>query len=233
MFVKCKDIILKNKGFLFLMLMIIIVKSSIIDWNYVPSGSMRPTLSDGDQIVVNKLAYDIKIPLINKSIYKIKNPERGDIIIFDSKIQGIRMVKRLIGLPGDHLVLKDNVLFINGVKSEYLDNYSNEQIETTFNEIDKFENRITQYKRENFCNISHPIRLVKNIKRLTQMDTDVKIPDNMYFAMGDNRDESLDSRFWGFVERNEIVGQTSFVLFSLNKMNYYIPRANRSFHSIK
>ena len=240
-----KNKIKENKGFLLLLLLILTVKSSVIDWNFVPTGSMRPVLSDGDQIIINKLAYDITIPLTHKSIHKFNDPKRGDIIVFDSEVENLRMVKRVMGVPGDKLKIENNILYINGEKAVYEDNYTSEQIETTFKKLDQeskkyYEDRgvntkhfYADYKNETILGITHPIRIEKGYKLPDVLNSEVVVPEGKYFALGDNRNNSKDSRFWGFVERNEIVGKVNFVIFSLDQSNYYLPRLNRFFTNIE
>ena len=103
---------------LFIVLMIIF-RSALADWNVVPTGSMKPTILEGDRILVNKLAYDFKVPLTHISVYKFADPKRGDIVVFDSKLADTRLVKRVIGLPGDTVEMRDNRLIINGVEARY------------------------------------------------------------------------------------------------------------------
>ncbi len=107
------------RGFALFVFLMIIFRSALADWNVVPTGSMKPTILEGDRILVNKLAYDFKIPLTHISIYKFADPKRGDIVIFDSKLADTRLVKRVIGLPGDTVEMRDNRLTINGIDAQY------------------------------------------------------------------------------------------------------------------
>jgi len=234
-----------NKGFLLLLLLILTVKSSVIDWNFVPTGSMRPVLADGDQIVINKLAYDITIPLMHKSLYKIADPKRGDIVVFDSVKENLRMVKRVIGIPGDVVTINNNILQINEEKAIYKENFSSEYITSTFADLDivtkeyyeshgvNTKNVYMEYKTETIMGITHPIRLEQGFELSPEFNTKVQVPEGMYFVMGDNRNNSKDSRFWGFVKRNEIVGNVNTIIFSLDQNDYYLPRLNRFFVSAK
>lgn len=239
---KILETIKNNKGFFTLLLIIITTKSSIADWNYVPTGSMRPTLSDGDQIFINKLAYDITIPLTHISLFKIKDPSRGDIVVFDTASQKVRMVKRVIGVPGDEIRLKKNELFINGEKMEYgeyqkdlsvfkkLDISDKETYKEEGLPYDKME---VVYKNETLNTVDHGIRIEKNVQKYSPLDAIVeKVPEDSYFVMGDNRNNSYDSRFWGFVKRDEIVGKVNTVIFSLDQDKYLMPRSNRFLKSV-
>ena len=107
------------RGFAVFIVLMMLFRSALADWNVVPTGSMKPTILEGDRILVNKLAYDLKIPLTHVSLYKFADPQRGDIVVFDSKAANTRLVKRVIGLPGDTVELRDNRLTINGIAARY------------------------------------------------------------------------------------------------------------------
>lgn len=238
-----KKNIKNNLGFIAIVMSVITVKSSIADWNFVPTGSMRPTLADGDQILVNKLAYDITIPLTHYSLYKIKDPSKGDIIVFDSNEEGIRMVKRVVGVPNDVVKIKNNVLYVNGIKASYQP-YDSIQVQTTFKKLDDelniyYKNKgydtnyiSYDYLKEDISGISHAIRIEQGYKLDDIMNTEITVPENSYFVLGDNRNNSKDSRFWGFVKRDEIVGNVKRVLFSLDIEDSYKPRLNRVFEKV-
>ena len=104
---------------LILALLLFSIRSSLADWNVVPSGSMQPTILVGDRVLVNKLAYDLKVPFTTWHIAEWKHPERGDIVVLFSPKDGTRMVKRVIGLPGDTIELRNNQLFINDQPVDY------------------------------------------------------------------------------------------------------------------
>src|SRR5258706_4905367 len=104
---------------LVLTLVLFSIRSSLADWNDVPSGSMRPTILEGDRIFVNKLAYDLKVPFTTRHIAEWSNPQRADIVVFFSPHNGKRLVKRVVGLPGDTIELRNNALVINGQLVEY------------------------------------------------------------------------------------------------------------------
>src|SRR5712691_8480353 len=107
------------RSFVLFVILMIIFRSALADWNTVPTGSMKPTILEGDRILVNKLAYDLRVPLTHISIIKFADPRRGDIVVFDSKAADTRLVKRVIGLPGDIVEMRDNRLVINGVEARY------------------------------------------------------------------------------------------------------------------
>src|SRR5580692_4040836 len=114
-----KSIWRNNKSLLVFLLLMFAVRSAIADWNDVPTGSMNPTIVQGDRVFVNKLAYDLKVPFTTWHLAQWSNPRRGDIAVFYSPADGIRLVKRVIGLPGDKIELTNDRLLINGQPLEY------------------------------------------------------------------------------------------------------------------
>lgn len=201
----------QNKSFIVFLGLMFVFRSAVADWNDVPTGSMKPTIVEGDRILVNKLAYDVRVPFTHISLLKLADPERGDIVVFDSVASGKRLVKRVVGVPGDSIALVDNTLIVNGTALDY------QVLDVAGDSIDKLEN---------LGGVQHPVRLRKQGSRLSNFAT-VVVPEGYYLAMGDNRDNSADSRVIGFVPRNEIVGRSRRVVLSLNYDNYFIPRNER------
>lgn len=201
-------------------------KSAIADWNVVPTGSMKPTIIEGDRIFVNKLAYDLKIPFTTIHLATWADPERGEIIVFYSPADGRRLVKRVIGIPGDTIAMINNNLFINGAPLQYspLKDVSLENIP------EQLAKHAVLYE-EDLSGREHPV-MIEPANPSIKSFQPVTIPDGKYFVMGDNRDNSADSRYFGFVPRSSIVGRSSAVVISLNYDNYYIPRWGRSFTSL-
>ena len=195
----------------FLVLMAIF-RSALADWNVVPTGSMKPTIVEGDRILVNKLAYDLKIPLTHISLHRFADPMRGDIVVFDSRAAATRLVKRVIGLPGDTVQMRDNRLTINGIAARY------SGIE--------YEPDAT-FAIESYLNMSHRIELAPAGASRFSTFGPVTVPRDHYLVLGDNRDNSADSRYYGFIPRDEIVGNAKTVVLSLDYDDYYIPRADR------
>lgn len=206
----------ENRSLVFFLLLMFIFRSAVADWNEVPTGSMKPTIIEGDRILVNKLAYDLRVPFTHISLVKLADPARGDIIIFDSAVSDKRLVKRVVGIPGDTVELIDNVLHINGKPLTY-------------------DNAVITggalLQQENLLGTRHRVRTHLHGSPFANFPR-IKVPEGHYLAMGDNRDESADSRAIGFVPRNEIVGRSRNVVLSLNYDNYYIPRADRFFHTL-
>lgn len=207
----------ENKTLLLFIFLMFIFRSSIADWNTVPTGSMKPTILEGDRILVNKLAYDLNIPFTHISLKHISDPQRGDIVIFDSAQSGKRLVKRVIGIPGDTVSMLNNTIILNGKPLEY------KRVSNRQNQI-ILEESLTQFP--------HKIRIETPIQNRFSSFIPVTIPENAYLVLGDNRNNSADSRYIGFVPRKEIIGRTKQVVMSLNYDNYYFPRPNRYFHKL-
>jgi signal peptidase I len=203
------------RGFALFIVLMIIFRSALADWNVVPTGSMKPTILEGDRILVNKLAYDFKVPLTHISVYKFADPKRGDIVVFDSKLADTRLVQRVIGLPGDTVEMSDNRLIINGIEARY------SNIEYAADAL---------FEIESYDGMSHRIELGGR-SRLSTFGP-VKVPNDRYLVLGDNRDNSADSRVYGFIPRDEIIGNARTIVLSLNYDHYYIPRADRFFRAL-
>ena len=187
------------------------VKSSLADWNDIPSGSMQPTILVGDRIFVNKLAYDFKIPYTTFHLSKWSDPKRGEIVVFFSPENGKRLIKRVIGTPGDTIAMTDNRLFIN---DRFVDYSSFRQ-----QDIDKIEKDLQDgnlFFTENLKGKQHAVMFSPSRPALRSFGP-ITIPRGKYFMMGDNRDNSADSRFLGFVDRELIVGQATAVVISRDK----------------
>lgn len=206
----------ENRTLIFFLVLMFVFRSAVADWNEVPTGSMKPTIVEGDRILVNKMAYDLRIPFTHISLLKFGDPVRGDIVVFDSVVSDKRLVKRVIGVPGDVVAMLDNVLYINGEALDY------EVVERA---------PAATYQKENLLGVEHIIRVI-NAESAIGNFRPVTVPDGHYLALGDNRDESADSRVIGFVPRGEIVGRSRSVVLSFNYDNYYIPRSERFFHRL-
>jgi signal peptidase I len=188
------------RPFLFALAIVLPLRSSIADWYEVPTGSMKPTIIEGDRVFVNKLAYDLKIPFTRVHIARWSNPQRGDIVVFPSPTDGIRLVKRVIGLPGDVITLQNNRLVVNG---EPLD-YSAVSAEG-FTDLPEPERSRCRFFDEQLADKRHSVMLDPVLPSMRSFP-EIKVPDGSYFMMGDNRDNSGDSRYFGFIERDRILG---------------------------
>jgi signal peptidase I len=199
-------------------------RSAVADWYDVPSGSMKPTILEGDRIFVNKLAYDLKIPFTRIHLAEWADPRRSDVVILYSPTDGKRLVKRVIGLPGDMLELRANKLFINGAPVDYqpLDN-------ATILQLPEAERPSHLYATEELLPRPHPVMTTPGVVAARSFEP-VTIPAGQFFVMGDNRDNSADSRFIGLIDRARIVGRTRSIAFSLD--DSYLPRLSRFFRRL-
>lgn len=208
---KMKQLWKEYRSLMLFILLMCVFRSAVADWNTVPTGSMLPTIVEGDRIWVNKMAYDLRIPFTHQSVKRIADPARGDIIVFDSEASDKRLVKRVVGVPGDTISMQNNVLYINGQAADY-----------------EAVTRTTAWREqiETLGQITHKVRLQNQPSSFSSFAT-VTVPKGHYLVLGDNRDNSADSRFIGFVPRQEIIGRTENVVLSLNYDNYYLPRQHR------
>jgi len=209
---------------LFFTFVVIPIKSSMADVNWVPTGSMNPTIVEGDMVCVNKMAYDLRVPLTLHSLKHRSDPQRGDIAVLFSPKDGTRLVKRVIGIPGDELRMKDNTLFLNGKRVAYreLDAEASRDLEEPLREVALFA-------EEDLAGHRHAVMAIPAIATDKRSFDALTIPEGCYFVMGDNRDNSLDSRFYGVVERKQFVGRVSRVAVSFNILDKYQPRFSRFF----
>jgi signal peptidase I len=205
------------RSFAIFIVLMVIFRSALADWNVVPTGSMKPTIVEGDRILVNKLAYDFNVPLTHISLHRFADPARGDIVVLDSRAADTRLVKRVIGLPGDTVEMRDNRLTINGIAARY--SGIDYEADSTF-------------AIESYRNMSHRIELARTgVSRFSSFGP-VTVPEGHYLVLGDNRDNSADSRVYGFIPRDEIVGNAKTIVLSLDYDDYYIPRADRFFRPL-
>jgi signal peptidase I len=198
-------------------------RSAIADWYVIPTGSMKPTIVEGDRVLVNKLAYDLKVPYTTWHIAEWGAPQRGEIVVFYSPSDGKRLVKRVVGIPGDSVAMRNNQLIINGRKIKY-EPINHLRLGDLSLSMDA-----NQYGFiENLSDTRHPVMITPQHPSLRSFGP-VTIPKGNYFMMGDNRDNSADSRYFGFVERSRVLGQATSIVISLDINNKYQPRWERFF----
>lgn len=203
--------------------MVFFLRSFLFEPFKIPSSSMVPTLLVGDLILVNKFTYGIRLPIINKKIIELNNPQRGDVMVFKyPEDPTLDYIKRVVGIPGDKIVYKNKQLSINGKVLSY-------------NPLPDFldEERLSYSKQffENLTGVEHKIlnderapsgvQSPHNFPNREQCTYNIdgfacSVPAGQYFMMGDNRDNSLDSRYWGFVPDQNIVGKAFFVWMNLS-----------------
>ena len=196
------------------------LKSAIADCNWVPTGSMKPSILEGELVLVNKLAYDFKIPFTTLHLSTWGDPLRGDVVVFYSPKDGTRLVKRVVGLPGDWVEMRDDVLYLNGVRQQY----SLRDPAPFRRDVFEDPNPIVAVEHLETCD--HYVMSLPGRYALRSFGPSV-VPPGHYFMLGDSRDNSADSRFIGSIPRQQIVGRVGRVFLSFDPTRYYSPRLQR------
>jgi signal peptidase I len=208
---------------LLILFVVVPVKSSLADWNWVPTGSMNPTILEGDLIYVNKLAYDLRFPLTLHRLAHWAEPQKGDVVVCLSPEDGVRLVKRVVAGPGDTVELRGNVLFLNGRRLAY------GMVDANY--LAPLPQGLAGrciVRAEDLAGTVHPVMSIPGIRAMRDFGP-VQVPDGYYFVMGDNRDVSRDSRYFGFVPRQAILGRAQAILLSFDITDKYQPRLERFF----
>ncbi len=217
-----------SKSFFPVILIVFLLRSFLVEPFKIPSGSMLPTLIVGDFILVNKFTYGIRLPIVNQKVLDIGQPARGDVIVFRyPRDTSVDYIKRVVGLPGDQIAYINKRLTINGteVKREAAGDFSNRK-QVTF---------LKQY-RETLSDKSHLLLIEDDAPPLlgpgeqfphrekcnySREGVTCTVPPGHYFVMGDNRDNSQDSRVWGFVPDENIVGRAFFIWFNFGELSRF------------
>jgi signal peptidase I len=209
-------------------LIVFVLRSFLVEPFKIPSGSMIPTLLIGDFILVNKFTYGIRLPVANVKVVELGSPKRGDVMVFRYPADpSLDYIKRVVGVPGDRIVYRDKQLTVNGkpVPRRQLGDYESRE-------------RLQYFPRylENFDGAEHEIILEKEASGFVNRVMDFRhsgncdynsgglsctVPAGHYFMMGDNRDNSSDSRVWGFVPDENIVGKAFFIWLNLNELGRF------------
>ena len=216
------------RAFVLFIVVMLLFRSAIADWNQVPSGSMLPSILIGDRIVVDKLAYDLRVPFTLHRLARWEQPQRGDVVTFPSPRDELLLVKRIVGVPGDTVEMRDNQLIVNGVTADY-----QPLNDTDLGGVPSGDLRRYQYLRESVLGHSRVV-MQHRVRHAGYADNfpSTTVPPGHYLMLGDNRDNSSDYRVIGFVDGERILGRAEVVAFSLDYDNYYAPRMDRFFKAL-
>lgn len=200
-----------SRSFFPVFFIVLLLRSFLIEPFRIPTGSLEPTLLVGDFVAVNKFAYGVRLPVWEKKVLSIADPKTGDIAVFRwPPDPSYDYIKRVIGVPGDKISYQNKVLTINGKEAKQ------KFVEYT---IDESSGRAVAKYQEDLNGVTHDIFIRADIP---VNNFEVVVPEGSYFMMGDNRDDSADSRFWGFVPENYLRGKAFFVWMSWNNKTYNV-----------
>ena len=203
-------------------------KSALADINNVPTGSMQPTILPGDVLFINKLAYDLRVPFTTVRLAHWAEPTRGDVVVCFAPDDNTRLVKRVIGLPGDTVELRHDQLVINGQPTTYT---SIPPTARGVRDLEPAERTTARFARETLGAHAHTMMVLPGRPALRDFGP-VRVPTGHYLMLGDNRDNSRDSRFFGFMPRAEIIGEAKAVVVSADLNDWLRPRFNRFFTAL-
>jgi signal peptidase I len=224
---RIKSLWLEWRTLILFLTVMVLFRSAIGDWNQVPTGSMKPTILEGDRVVVNKLAYDLKVPFTTLHLAEWDDPSYGEIVTFYSPADGKLLIKRVIGVPGDVIKMRNNQLYINTKPATY-----SRLEDDIVNQIDYDQRRTHAFFKERYDDFEHPVMLVPSPPNDYNSFGPIEIPEGQYLMLGDNRDNSRDSRRIGLISRDRITGRAFTVAFSVDYDAYYLPRVDRFFRSL-
>lgn len=217
-----------NKALLVFLFLLFMFRGAVADWHPVPTGSMKPTILEGDVIWHNKIAYDLKLPFTGIRIHQINSPQRGDIVVLKSSSAEKRLIKRLVGLPGDTVSFRNGRLLVNDFPTEY-------------SLTDAVPLRLSDreagfYMTERIEGMpGHVVHSRRNITKPSLRSGPtwtLTVPAKQVFLLGDSRDNSADSRYYGTFPIDELLGKATHVLMSFNTNDRYKPRLERFFTSL-
>lgn len=212
--------LISNRAAIGFLLLLGVFRSAIADWNPVPTASMRPTIVEGDVVFVNRLAYDMKLPLSDIVLAHLGDPQRGDIVTFTSPRDGTRLIKRVVGIPGDRVAMRDNHLYVNGEQADYLALGGEGAAHVGQGGIE------AQLEQESVAGSRRRVQWLPGARSASSFEP-VVVPPDHYLMLGDNRDNSEDSRYIGFVPRSALIARAERILVSADIKDHWQPRLQR------
>jgi len=215
------------KSFFPVILIVFCLRSFLVEPFKIPSGSMIPTLLVGDFILVNKYTYGIRLPVINLKVMDVNEPKRGEIMVFRyPENPSLDYIKRIVGLPGDTIIYRNKRLMVNGepVKTTPAGEYNYVESGLNYVYTGRFNETLNSYNHSILINSDAPNMQVSGVRQFPFRENcayndsglTCKVPAGHYFMMGDNRDSSSDSRYWGFVPERNIVGKAFMVWWNFS-----------------
>jgi signal peptidase I len=218
-----------SKSFFPVILAVFMLRSFLFEPFKIPSGSMIPTLQVGDFILVNKFTYGIRLPIIGKKLVEINSPNRGDVMVFHyPENPSLDYIKRVVGLPGDQIVYRNKKVYVNDVLQEQKPDGDYNYVETALNFVhtERYNENLTGHTHAMLVNPEVPSIHLGAVaefpyrENCAYSDKEVrcKVPAGHYFMLGDNRDNSRDSRYWGFVPDNMIVGKAFMIWMNFSDL---------------
>ncbi len=208
------------KGLLAFISLMMVFRSAVADWNYVPSSSMNPTLIAGDRVVVNKLAYSLRVPFTLVEIVRWDSPRPGDVVTFDSPQDDVNLIKRVVAVEGDVIAMHNNQLTINGKLVERTLVDARRVIPSEAGDV------MAEVWRESLGDTPIDVARLPAMNRFTEFGP-VQVPPRHMLVLGDSRDNSNDSRFIGFIDTHRVTGRAVRVALSHDPASMYLPRAER------
>ncbi len=214
-----KNFVRANKGFLMFLLLFGVFRSAVADWSPIPSGSMRPNLLEGDVVLINRMAFDLKIPLTEQSVAHLGEPARGDMVVFLSPQDDTRLIKRVLALPGDLVEMRGDRLFINGEGASYtVLGEARERSRGLVVDAIRLEEQVAGARQR--------IQVLPGVAAPRSFEP-LRIPAGQYLMLGDNRNDSADSRMIGLVPREKLIGRAERILVSAAYQEDWMPRLDR------
>jgi signal peptidase I len=218
-----------SKSFCPVILAVFLLRSFLVEPFKIPSGSMIPTLQVGDFILVNKFEYGIRLPIIKKKIVQLNDPQHGDVMVFHyPENPSVDYIKRVVGLPGDVVVYRDKKLWLNGKEQIQQAEGEYNYVESGLNFVhtQRYNEKLDDKVHAILVNPEQPLLHLSSVADFTHFDAchftidelRCTVPTGHYFMMGDNRDNSRDSRYWGFVPDEMIVGKAFFIWMNFGEL---------------